>query len=306
MYINLSISCENDIIILLLLCILCIMLIIIYNTKQIPIIKKNCNKKSKRKPHIGFGILQIHNTTYIHISKLFNNIFPIELKSKFYKHMIGIKGYYDGEFITHRLDRNIQHKSNLTSIELSDFGKILMKIPNAGGNSCASEILSYEIMKQLIELCAPTGNTNNIKNIITETNIKYLFSYNSPKTDYIICYGRRKIAVSVTRAMHYNDIEFNYEKALRIIRGKIRRINESNDNVFDKWNKQILHILTQKKDYAELLNKAFYSLDRNERYGIFIVCTIFDGLLPFVKDEFLNVGIINNIGILQTPTEFLI
>ena len=150
-------------------------------------------------------------------------------------------------------------------------------------------------------------NKNKMEEIITEKEILYFFPDNSPKTDYIIKFGNKSIAVSTTRAMSFGKTEFTEEKALNLIDGKIRRINESNDNVLPpyNWNKQILHIITQKKEYSEILQKVFNNLDSEYTKKILIICSVFESELPYLRDERINGGIYKDEGILQVQSKYI-
>ena len=220
---------------------------------------------------------------------------------------IGLRGNDYGKFIIHNVSYKNKYINNDLCIRLTEYSEIIMKLSNAGGNSLISEILSLEIIRYLIERCFPKKNKNKMEEIITEKEIQYFFPDNSPKTDYIIKFGNKSIAVSTTRAMSFGNIEFTEDKALHLIYGKIRRINESNVNVLPphNWNKQILHIITQKKEYAEILQKVFNNLDKEYTKKILIVCSIFESPLPYLRDEKINGGMLENQYILQVPKNYL-
>lgn len=241
------------------------------------------------------------------ITDLLDICIPYGQKKSFYMNCIGLHGTNTGKFIIHNVYYNNIYKNNDLCILLTDYSKIIMKLENAGGNSLISEILSLEIIKYLIEECFPKKNKNKMEEIITEKEILYFFPDNSPKTDYIIKFGNKSIAVSTTRAMSFGKTEFTEEKALNLIDGKIRRINESNDNVLPpyNWNKQILHIITQKKEYSEILQKVFNNLDSEYTKKILIICSVFESELPYLRDERINGGIYKDEGILQVQSKYI-
>lgn len=241
------------------------------------------------------------------ITDLLDICIPYGQKKSFYMNCIGLRGTNTGKFIIHNVYYNNIYKNNDLCILLTDYSKIIMKLENAGGNSLISEILSLEIIKYLIEECFPKKNKNKMEEIITEKEILYFFPDNSPKTDYIIKFGNKSIAVSTTRAMSFGKTEFTEEKALNLIYGKIRRINESNDNVLPpyNWNKQILHIITQKKEYSEILQKVFNNLDSEYTKKILIICSVFESELPYLRDERINGGIYKDEGILQVQSKYI-
>ena len=241
------------------------------------------------------------------ITDLLDICIPNGQKKSFYMNCIGLRGTNTGKFIIHNVYYNNIYKNNDLCILLTDYSKIIMKLENAGGNSLISEILSLEIIKYLIEECFPKKNKNKMEEIITEKEILYFFPDNSPKTDYIIKFGNKSIAVSTTRAMSFGKTEFTEEKALNLIYGKIRRINESNDNVLPpyNWNKQILHIITQKKEYSEILQKVFNNLDSEYTKKILIICSVFESELPYLRDERINGGIYKDEGILQVQSKYI-
>jgi hypothetical protein len=230
---------------------------------------------------------------------------PNGQKKSFYMNCIGLRGINSGKFIIHNVYNNIYN--NDLCILLTDYSKNIMRLDNAGGNSLISEILSLEIIRYLIEECFPKKNKNKMEEIITEKEIQYIFPDNSPKTDYIIKFGNKSIAVSTTRAMSFGKIIFTEEKAIKLIYGKIRRINESNENVLPpyNWDKQILHIITQKKEYSKMLEKVFNNLDSEYTKKILIICSVFESKLPYLRDEIICGGIYKDEGILQVPSKYL-
>ena len=274
----------------------------IYIKKQIVPIRK-IYKKFK-----GFSNLNFKNEyRNVLITNLLDICIPNGEKKEFYMNSIGLRGNNYGKLIIHNVLYKNKYINNDLCIRLTEYSEIIMKLSNAGGNSLISEILSLEIIRYLIEECFPKKNKNKMEEIITEKEIQYFFPDNSPKTDYIIKFGNKSIAVSTTRAMSFGDMEFTEDKALHLIYGKIRRINESNDNVLPpyNWNKQILHIITQKKEYAKILQKVFNNLDKEYTKKILIICSIFESPLPYLRDERINGGMYEERYILQVPKNYL-
>merc|ERR1711959_83346 len=108
----------------------------------------------------------------------------------------------------------------------------------------------------------------------------------STKTDYVMAVPascgatkERLVAVSVTRAMHYakkHHLEYTLEDALKLIRKKLRCVYYSDRQVVpkDKWDQQVLHILTDDYTKARLVKKAFRKVDPALREKALLVVTI--------------------------------
>ena len=122
----------------------------------------------------------------------------------------------------------------------------ILSTPNAGGSSVISEAVSFELLNRLFgaELLA------------TEMEIVYNFD-NTKKTDILCEIEGISIAISVTRAMKYN--EFTIEMAIRLLEKKLSCVLGSNLAVSDKyaWFKQLLYIWVQEPEIAKILRETY-------------------------------------------------
>jgi len=99
----------------------------------------------------------------------------------------------------------------------------ILHLPNAGGNSVISEVMSFELMHRCF----------GAKLLKTEMDINY-YPYGSKKTDYLIQIYGKTVAVSVTRAMKYSGIFTNLDARHLLIK-KLDGINWSTRNGQEKW-----------------------------------------------------------------------
>jgi len=265
-------------------------------------------KKYRYKKYKGFSELNKDNIyKEVYIKDLLDIKIPLGRKKHIYKNIVGV--YKSGNILCHSISYNSEYLGSDLLLMLSEYSKEIMILPNAGGNSLISEILSLEIMINIFKNCFPRKRNNKLLSIITEGEVKYTFPNNSPKTDYIIKLMNKSIAVSVTRAMHFGEFIFTEDKARKIISGKVRRIHESNKNVLPpyNWNNQILHVITQREEYAKILKKVFNELDSEYTDKIFIICSVIESPLPFIRDEHISAGLIEetNNAILQINKNYL-
>jgi len=255
--------------------------------------------RKKYKSSEGIGELDISYNPPIYLSKDIIQVYlhqtdPIDIYLVF-------MGLYNksmsGVCILHNVICDIPTESEYMLLSLSNYGRTVINLPNAGGNSVVSEVLSIEIILALINTYIPTHINYWFGKIITENEVIYTFRNNSPQTDYVIQICDRYIAVSVSRAMQYNTKNiFNNLKARALIEGKIRRICESNENVIGpiEWSIQILHILVQKHEYVIILQEEFDNLPQQLTQGICMILSLCEWSAPFMKDELFKKGEINN------------
>lgn len=69
-----------------------------------------------------------------------------------------------------------------------------------------------------------------------------------------------KIAVSVTRAMKHDDTEFTYDDARVLLIKKQQKIEQSRRNVVDKWDRQIIHVWTNKEAIMNVVSAAWLDI----------------------------------------------
>jgi len=136
---------------------------------------------------------------------------------------------------------------SIDEITLSEGGQRIFETPNAGGNSVASEVMSFELLKTLY----------NAQLLRTEMEIDYEFA-NWKITDYSIKVNGQNIGVSVARAMKFGG-EFDMDDAERILTKKLSGVIDSTRNACgqDKWQKQILHLWAQYEGTVDVLRRCY-------------------------------------------------
>jgi len=136
---------------------------------------------------------------------------------------------------------------SLEVIPMSEGGQRIFDTPNAGGNSVASEVMSFEVLRTLY----------NAKLLRTEMEIDYEFA-NWKITDYSVKINDQNIGVSVARAMKFGS-DFDLEDARRILTKKLNGVIDSTKNACgqDKWKKQILHLWAQHKYIVDVLRECY-------------------------------------------------
>ncbi|XP_064597494.1 AAC-rich mRNA clone AAC4 protein-like [Liolophura sinensis] len=138
----------------------------------------------------------------------------------------------------------------------------LLSVPNAGGSSVISEVLSYE----LLHTCF--GATL----LKTEMEVSY-FPRGGSITDYVCGLAGVKIGVSVTRAMKYQG-NYTQNDACYLLKKKLSGIVQSSRNTLEKWNKQILHVWTRSREDADHVKQAFDTMDSATRSNTLVLVTI--------------------------------
>lgn len=158
--------------------------------------------------------------------------------------------------------------------ELSPGGKKIYDAGNLGGSSLESEIFSYEVLYRC-ELAAL---------LKTEAEV----SYQDPagkKTDLLVDIDAFKLGVSVTRAYIFPpDTPYTEADAKTLLEKKLSDIQLSSANVTpgDAWEKQILHVLAYKPEFADTMEKAYASIDPVVRGDTILYITVTEG-----DDEFI-------------------
>jgi len=149
-------------------------------------------------------------------------------------------------------------------LSLSEDAMRLLNTPNAGGSSALSEAISLEIMIRYF----------GAKLYQTEMEIEYVEG--SKKTDYSIDVFGQKVGVSVTRAMKFpRTAVYTTFDAQKLLVKKLIGVMESSENVVsDCWNVQILHILCQTKQIAEIVVKEYQKLPQCLKKNTIVVLTI--------------------------------
>jgi hypothetical protein len=150
---------------------------------------------------------------------------------------------------------------------LSADGQRLYDIPNAGGSSTESEVMSFEVL----HYC--DGATL----LKSETEIGYTppdtdLGGNSI-TDILVGIGSDKVGVSVTRAYQPGGMTDTQIQDLLI--KKLDGINHSSARVLaaDRWVKQILHVFVATDAAAGAVSRIWPTLDASLRADTIVLVT---------------------------------
>jgi hypothetical protein len=150
---------------------------------------------------------------------------------------------------------------------LSSDGQRLYDIPNAGGSSAESEVMSFEIL----HYC------DGASLLKSETEIGYAppdtdLGGNSI-TDILVAIGGDKLGVSVTRA--YQPGGFCETQVHDLLVKKLDGINHSSARVLpaDRWIKQILHVFVATRDAADSVHRVWPTLDATLRADTIVLVT---------------------------------
>lgn len=131
-------------------------------------------------------------------------------------------------------------------MNLSADGTKIRDVPNAGGSSVISEVLSFEVLQKCFKA----------KLLKTEMEVSY-FPEGGSITDYVCEIFGTKVGVSVTRAMKFRGGEFTEEDAEHLLTKKLKGVIQSSKNTLEDWNKQILHVWSVNNDVTNTLVKVF-------------------------------------------------
>jgi len=149
-------------------------------------------------------------------------------------------------------------------VRLNEGSTRMLNSPNAGGNSMASEVLSFEVLSRLMRARLQK----------TEMEIKY-YPAHSKITDYSIAIDGITYGVSVTRAMKFRGI-FTEIDAEKLLRKKLYGVVVSSNNVCTpyKWEKQILHVWAQHEYIASIVADVFAQMEESLRTTTLVLITI--------------------------------
>ncbi|KAG0241387.1 hypothetical protein BGW41_005958, partial [Actinomortierella wolfii] len=156
----------------------------------------------------------------------------------------------------------------------------MLYLPNAGGSSHLSEVLSFEILHRCLgaELAQ------------TEMEIRYFFAY-QPITDYTVTVsslaglvnggrghigaaGPVKLGVSVTRAFSFRG-PYRRADCRKLLRKKLRGIIASSKNVVGgKLYKQILHVLVPSGKVARTVHSTWKRMPTELIHNTVVVVSI--------------------------------
>jgi len=158
----------------------------------------------------------------------------------------------------------VEFSKNAILYKLCNGTKRILNVPNAGGNSIWSEAMSFEIMHTLFDA----------KLLRTETELRYVF-HGCKITDYSMEAFKRKIGVSVTRAMKFRGL-FTETDACELLRKKLEGINVSSRSIVKEqaWCMQILHIWAQHPYIALALCKSWNYIEEETKSNSVVIITV--------------------------------
>jgi len=154
---------------------------------------------------------------------------------------------------------------------LSDEGQRMAFTPNAGGSSEASEVLSFEILR----------NAFGAKLLKTETELQYfdsVFGYRGSKiTDYAVEMFGETVGVSVTRAIYLGRKQkiSPFDHAVSLLEKKLLGIIKSTENVINiSWKKQLLHIFVDNEETKSIMTSAFQHVSSQLKSNTIVLITV--------------------------------
>ena len=151
---------------------------------------------------------------------------------------------------------------------LTEGGQTIHGTENAGGSSVDSEVFAFEMLArcELATLLA------------TETEVVY-DPPTSKKTDILVSIDGLRIGVSVLRAADFPYNPYSLANATTKLTDKLNGIAASTANVVpeQKWVKQILHVLADSDQNADLATQAWDALDAGLKGDTILVLTVTDG-----------------------------
>lgn len=156
-------------------------------------------------------------------------------------------------------------------MNLSADGTKIRDVPNAGGSSVISEVLSFELLQKCFKA----------KLLKTEMEVSY-FPEGGSITDYVCEIFGTKLGVSVTRAMKFRGGKFTEEDAEHLLSKKLKGVIQSSRNTLENWNKQVLHVWSVSSDVTNTLVKVYEHLAEEIRSNTVILVTTTNKASDFI------------------------
>jgi hypothetical protein len=149
-------------------------------------------------------------------------------------------------------------------IDFCSGARRIWTLPNAGGNSVNSEVLSFEVLQTMF----------NAELVATEMELEY-WPMGSKITDYSVRIAGEVFGVSVTRAMKFNGI-FNEQDAERLLMKKLYGVVESTKAVLERfqWDKQILHIWAEHDYIYDILERVYSMMPTELQSNTLVLVTV--------------------------------
>jgi len=135
-------------------------------------------------------------------------------------------------------------------------------VPNAGGSSVISEVLSCEMLMRAF----------GAKLMKTEMEVMY-FPHGGSITDYTCRVYNLTIGVSVTRAMKYRG-DLTVEDATRLLNKKLAGVVQATRNCLDVLDRQILHVWTMNKNSANVVVQAYSRIADDIKANTLVLVTV--------------------------------
>jgi hypothetical protein len=154
------------------------------------------------------------------------------------------------------------------TLRLSADASRMLLVPNAGGSSLQSEVLSLEVL----------ARSFGAQLEMTEMELRYAPS--SKITDYAVTlFGEHSVGVSVTRAINWPNDPLDAAEAYRLLYRKLRAIQVSSKNVLNMcWRKQVLHVWARSYRDAQLLEDQYTCIPKEVRGNSVVVVTLCNGM----------------------------
>jgi len=139
------------------------------------------------------------------------------------------------------------HKESMLLCEGSNR---MLHLPNAGGNSLWSEVISFEVLNSMF----------NAKLLKTEMELQY-WPLGCKITDYSVELFNQTIGVSVTRALKFGG-KFEEQDARNLLEKKLYGVNVSSKCVVKEhaWSKQIMFVWAEQEYVADVIDSVYQSI----------------------------------------------
>jgi len=140
--------------------------------------------------------------------------------------------------------------------------KRMMGMPNAGGSSLSSEVMSVEVLRR----------TLMARLLKTEMEIEYRCE-NGKITDYTMAVFDKVFGVSVTRAVKFRG-KFTFHDAEALLAKKLNGVVWSTRNSVVPFHKQILHVWAYSPAVAKMVRAAYRKMPADLKSNTVVVVTV--------------------------------
>ncbi|CAG8604033.1 3545_t:CDS:2 [Ambispora gerdemannii] len=207
----------------------------------------------------------------------FNDVTMHTTSSDLLKLSVGLTEKNMSTFLKFNVD---VHGRQFEELKLCRNSKKMLSLPNAGGASMLSEVLSYEVMERLL----------GVDLLKTEMEVHYSL-INQPMTDYLVNLRHPHytnpltIGVSVTRA-YAHDRRYTNDDAHRLLTKKLAGVNSSTKNIDNAriW-KQILHIWCPNGQTANVVKRVYMKMSPEYKANTVVMVSIVDSKWVFTNNK---------------------